>query len=172
MAIQIKTTKSPNTKTKDSNTKSNAVASLSIEKQYIKNLTFTGERKPNSIKLDDQPKINIKIDVNSNLSNENPHEVIIYLNCQAVDNESKIYEAEFNYAGLFNIENIPEAKIQALLHVECARILFPFARRILADLIIDAGFFPVLLDPVDFLALYKIKLERATKDRTADTKIN
>ena len=172
MAIHIKTTSSSNTKTKDSKAQTNAVPKLSIEKQYIKNLTFNAERKPNSVKLEDQPKINFKIDVNSTLSSENPHEVIFYLNCQAIDSESIIYEAEFNYAGLFNIENVPEAKIQPLLHVECARILFPFARRILADLIIDAGFFPILLDPVDFLALYKLKLERATKDRTADTKIN
>ena len=172
MAIKITTTKSTASNAKNNKDNTKAAPMMLIKKQYIKKLTFNAERKPDSVQQENQPKIDIKIDVNTSLGSKNPHESILTLNCLSSDNLSKIYEIEFSYIGVFNIENVPDSKIQALLHVEGARLIFPFARRILADLTTDAGFYPVHLDPIDFLALYKHKLAQANKDLTDDTKIN
>ena len=145
---------------------------LTIVNQYIKSLAFKISKTPNSLKLDEKPKIAINVDVNTKLGTKNTHEVVFRVNCKASVSDVKIYEADLNYGGIFRLENIPTNKLQPILHVECARMLFPFARRIIADLTIDGGFFPILLEPIDFLAFYNFKLEQVAKERPADTKIN
>jgi preprotein translocase subunit SecB len=79
---------------------------------------------------------------------------VIDFNAHATNQHGTVYELELVYAGLFKIENIPQAALEPFLLVNCPSILFPFVRRIVADLSREGGFPPLLLDPFDFAQLY------------------
>ena len=117
---------------------------VKIAAQYIKDLSFEN---PNIEKLikepGDQPNLQLAINESS-----------IDFNAQATNTHGEIYQLELVYAGLFNIQNIPEQALEPFLLVNCPSILFPFVRRLVADLTREGGFPPLLLDPFDFAALY------------------
>ena len=82
--------------------------------------------------------------------------------------EDTIFVLELSYAGLFVVLNVPESSLEPFLLIECPRLLFPFARRIIADVTRDGGFPPLLLDPLDFIALYRRQQQQAEAQATAD----
>ncbi|MEL7446095.1 MAG: protein-export chaperone SecB, partial [Pseudomonadota bacterium] len=91
--------------------------------------------------------------------NEEVHEVTLKVNITATSEKGTVYIVELDYCGLAGIRNIGEDQTHAFLFAEAPRILFPFARRIVADAVRDAGFPPLLLDPIDFNALYLQQLQ-------------
>lgn len=123
--------------------------------QYIKDLSFEN---PNIGKLikdpGDAPNLQLAINVNAQSVDDNLYESAIDFNAQAAGKHGTVYELEIVYAGLFRIENIPAQALEPFLLVNCPSILFPFLRRIVADLTREGGFPPLLLDPFDFAALY------------------
>ena len=78
--------------------------------------------------------------------------------CQAVDGDATLFAIELVYAGIFRLTNIPQEAVQPILMIECPRLLFPFARQIIADASRNGGFPPLLIDPVDFVSLYRQRL--------------
>ncbi len=136
---------------------------MSVVAQYVKDLSFENPDAPKSLsQRKQQPKIDVKINVAANKTSETDLEVSLKLEATAKDttDESVLFAVELDYGGLFRIANIPEKQVGAVAMVECPRLLFPFARQILADATRGGGFPPLLLEPVDFVALYRERLRR------------
>jgi preprotein translocase subunit SecB len=93
--------------------------------------------------------------------------VELKLDAKAVRGDETLFIVEVTYAGLFQIRNVPQEHMHPLLLIECPRLLFPFARQIIADATRQGGFPPLLIDPVDFAALYRQRVAQAAQQRTA-----
>lgn len=137
---------------------------INVLAQYIRDMSFENPRAPESLKsTGEPPKINININVNANPINEGKNEeydVEIKIEADAEKENEKMFKVELTYAGAFRLVNIAaEHKAKAVL-IECPRMLFPFARQIIADATRNGGFPPLLIDPVDFAALFQQRMEQ------------
>lgn len=123
--------------------------------QYIKDLSFEN---PNVGKMieskGDAPDLRVEINVAAKRVGPDVYESAIHFHGNAKGSIGVIYDLELDYGGLFRIQNIPEEAIEPFLLVNCPTLLFPFLRRIVADVTRDGGFPPLLLDPMDFGALF------------------
>ena len=128
-----------------------------IISQYIKDLSFENPKGPFPFaKKEERPAISVTVDVKVNAtSNENIYEVILSIKVSATHQDNDVFLIDLIYQGVFEIENLTDDIKEAYLLVECPRILFPFARRIIYDLHADGGLPPLLLDTVNFAELYK-----------------
>ena len=106
------------------------------------------------------PTIAVNINVDAGKRGEDEYTVGLRIDAEAKTDDASVYTLSLDYAGVFRITNCEPRMLEPLLLVECPRILFPFARRIVADLTRDGGYQPMLLDPVDFVILYRKELER------------
>jgi preprotein translocase subunit SecB len=133
---------------------------LSVVAQYIKDLSFENPNAPKSLAGSQQPQIAIQINVNARPTVDNDVEVELALNGKAEANGSVLFNFELLYGGVFRIRNVPQDSMNALVLIECPRLLFPFAREIIANTVRNGGFPPLLLDPVDFVSLYRQRMEQ------------
>ncbi|MEP6786040.1 MAG: protein-export chaperone SecB [Sphingomonadales bacterium] len=122
--------------------------------QYVKDLSFENPNAPAVYQWQGQPQIDIQFNIASGQVGEDAFEVILKVEVKATAADKVAFQVELSYAGLFAIRNIPADQMQPFLLAEAPRILFPFARRVLADAVRDGGFPPLLLDPIDFGQLY------------------
>lgn len=126
--------------------------------QYIKDLSFEN---PNVRKLFGNPgdKPNLQVEVNVNVSKvaDKVFESAIHFKAEAANNTGTVYDLELSYAGMFQIDSMPEQMLEPFLLVNCPALLFPYLRRLVADLTREGGFPPLTLDPIDFGALYMRK---------------
>lgn len=137
---------------------------LSIQSQYVKDLSFENPNAPASFDAGSgRPEISVRVDVRVQPHSEERHEVVLHLNISAKAGESTTFMLELTYGGLFGLLNIPAESRQAILLIECPRLLFPFARRIVADTVRDGGFPPLMIDPIDFAALYRRRQQEQTQ---------
>ncbi len=135
---------------------------MSIVTQYIKDLSFENPRGPLAFAQGQtRPEIQVRVDVRAAPLGPEQHEVILELNIEAKVPDGPVFLLELTYGGVFALANIPADSLQPLLLVECPRLLFPFARRIVSDLTRDGGFPPLMLDPIDFVGLYRRRMARA-----------
>lgn len=135
---------------------------LMIQTQFIKDLSFENPRAPLSLEQSQQrPEIGVRVDVRAEGMADNRYEVMLNLNVDAKVGDEAVFVMELSYAGVFMLMNIPKDSLQPLLLVECPRLLFPFARRIVADATRDGGFPPLMIDPIDFVALYRRRQQEA-----------
>ena len=127
--------------------------------QFVRDLSFENPNGPGSFQPGrDKPTINANIDVKAqNRKGTDVYEVELQINVGARRGEDSLYLVDLKYVGLFEIENLTDDIKEAYLLVECPRILFPFARRIIYDLHADGSLPPLMLDPVNFAELYKKK---------------
>lgn len=133
---------------------------LNIRAQLTRSLTFTN---PGALKrFEKTPTIAVNINVDASKSEKSESEFIVGLRIEAnaKSEEESVYSLQLDYAGLFSITNVDPKMLEPVLLVECPRLLFPFARRIIADVTRDGGYQPMMLDPVDFVALYRREIER------------
>ena len=130
--------------------------------QYIKDLSFEN---PNVAKLlqgpGDNPNLRLEINVNAQKMGDNTFESAIQLKGQATNTAGVIYDLEIEYAGLFQIEGLPEPMLEQFMLINCPALIFPFLRRLAADITREGGFPPLLLDPIDFGALYLERRKQA-----------
>ncbi len=138
-----------------------AAPQLSILGQYLKDLSFENPNAPQVLSLQAQPEIRINVNVNANQLGENDYEVVLELEAHAEHEKKVIFHVELSYAGIFRLLNIPQEMLGPAVLIECPRMLFPFARRILADATRDGGFPPLMLDPIDFAAMYAQRMQQA-----------
>ncbi|MCS6778943.1 MAG: protein-export chaperone SecB [Geminicoccaceae bacterium] len=139
---------------------------LSILTQYVKDLSFENPRAPMGLAPGQpRPEIQIGVDVNARQVGEQHYEVVLQIRIDAKSGETAFFLLELAYGGVFTLANIPEDALQPLLLIECPRILFPFARRIVADVTRDGGLPPLLLDPIDFATLYRRRLAQQAAAR-------
>ena len=141
---------------------------MGILGQYLKDLSFENPNAPNSLALQGQPQINIGVNVNANQLGENDFEVSLEIEAKAEHEGKVVFNVEMTYCGIFRLQNIPQDALGAVVLVECPRMLFPFARRILADATRDGGFPPLLLDPIDFAAMYAQRAAQAQQSQEGD----
>ena len=135
---------------------------LMIQTQFIKDLSFENPRAPQSLEQNQQrPEIGVRVDVRGEAMADSRYEVVLHLNVEAKAGDDVIFVMELSYGGVFLLMNIPQESLQPLLLVECPRLLFPFARRIVADATRDGGFPPLMIDPIDFVALYRRRQQEA-----------
>jgi preprotein translocase subunit SecB len=134
---------------------------LNVLAQYTKDLSFENPNAPASLAPQaQQPNISININVGANNLSEAEYEVVLSIEGKADAQGSVLFSFELAYAGVFRIVNVPEENLHPLVMIECPRLLFPFAREIVATAVRDGGFPPLMLDPVDFVGLYRQNMER------------
>ena len=131
---------------------------LMVLAQYVKDLSFENPNAPQSLQQNVQPQINIMVNVSAKPLNPGDFEVELRLEGKAEASGSVMFNVELVFAAAFRIQNIPEENLQPVLMIECPRLLFPFAREIIATSVRNGGFPPLLLDPIDFVALYQQRM--------------
>jgi len=148
-----------------------AAPPLVINIQYIKDLSFEVPGAPAVYTtLRAAPRVDINLDVQGRRVQEgqNVFEVTLAIRAEATEPTAnggapgpRVFLAELSYSGVFTLNNVPENTVEPVLLVECPRILFPFARNILAEVTREGGFPPVLLQPIDFLSLWQSRRQQA-----------
>lgn len=128
---------------------------FSLRAQYIKDFSFENPRAPLSLlPQQEKPAISFNIDINVTRLSDDAFEVALHTVSKAVIQNDTMFLVDLTYAGLFNVQNIPQEQMEPLLFIECPHLIFPFARRVIADATRDGGFPPLLLEPIDFPRLY------------------
>lgn len=141
------------------------VAQLRILTQYVKDASFENPNAPQSLgPSEEQPNISVRVDVGVQRLSDTDYEVALKLAAEAKTKDRTMFLVEIDYAGLFRLINIPEANLEAVLVVECPRQIFPFARRIVADLTRDGGYPPLMIDPIDFVSLYQQRRQQMAQE--------
>ncbi len=140
---------------------------LNVLAQYIKDLSFENPNAPHSLQGQQQPAINIQINVNAVPLSETDVEVSLKVEGQADVTGSVLFAFELVYAGIFRVQNVPQENMAPLLMIECPRLLFPFAREIISNAVRNGGFPPLLLDPVDFVALFRQRMGEQQSPQSA-----
>jgi preprotein translocase subunit SecB len=137
----------------------NPAPQMKILGQYLKDLSFENPNAPQSLNTQaNQPEISISVNVNARTISPTDFEVELHLDAKASHNDKVVFAAELLYAGVFRLENIPQEALHPVVLIECPRMLFPFARQVLADATRNGGFPPLMLDPIDFAAMYQKRL--------------
>lgn len=138
-----------------------AQPTMRILGQYLKDLSFENPNAPQTLAPQQaQPNINISVNVNARNLAPTDFEVELHLDAKATLQDKVIFAAELVYAGTFRLENFPAQMMHAAVLIECPRMLFPFARQILAESTRNGGFPPLMLDPIDFAAMYQKRLQQ------------
>jgi len=125
-----------------------------IISQYVKDLSFENPNAPAVYQWQGQPQIEVQFNIGAQPVAEDVHEVVLKIEISARNDDQTAFQVELLYGGLVAARNIPAEQLQPALLAEVPRILFPFARRVIADAIQDGGFPPLMLEPIDFGALY------------------
>ena len=139
--------------------------------QYVKDLSFENPNAPAVYNWQGQPRIDVQFNIGAQQAGDDVHEVLLKIDVRAEADDKVAFQVELAYAGLFALRNVPADQIQPFLLAEAPRLLFPFARRVLADAVRDGGFPPLLLEPIDFGALYMGQLEAQGGGDLATTEI-
>lgn len=133
-----------------------------IVAQYIKDLSFENPHAPRSLQQTQgsQPRIDVQVNVNARKANDELYEIELKMSINAKGDEFALFAVELLYAGLFALKNVPDEALEPFLIVEAPRLIFPFARRIIADATRDGGFAPLMLDPIDFASMYLARINQ------------
>jgi preprotein translocase subunit SecB len=122
--------------------------------QYVKDLSFENPNAPAVFQWQGQPQMDVQVNIGVQGVGQDVHEVVLKIEVEAKGDQGTAFRVETLYAGLFAIRNLPDEQLQPFLLAEAPRLLFPFARKVIADAIVDGGFPPLLLEPIDFAGLY------------------
>ncbi|MBV2185306.1 MAG: protein-export chaperone SecB, partial [Rhizobium sp.] len=112
---------------------------------------------------DKAPAININVNVNANPLSDSDFDVVLALNAEAKEGDKVLFAAELVYGGVFRVTGFPQEHMLPVLFIECPRLLFPFARQIIADATRNGGFPPLLIDPIDFAQMFA---QRVAEEQT------
>jgi preprotein translocase subunit SecB len=143
---------------------------VGVISQYVKDLSFENPNSPAVYQWQTQPKIEVDFNIGSSKLNDEIYEVALRIEVRATADGQTAFAVDLMYAGLIGIRNVPdEADIQLFLLAEAPRILFPFARHIIAQTVQEGGFPPLMLDPIDFHALYVARSQQELAGEEAAT---
>lgn len=134
--------------------------------QYVKDLSFENPAAPAVYQWQGQPQIDVQFNIGASVVGPELHEVGLKIEVTATAAEGTAFKVDLLFAGLFAIRNLPEEQLQPFLLAEAPRILFPFARRVIADAVRDGGFPPLMLDPIDFASLYMQRQAQLQAEQT------
>ena len=137
---------------------------LRILAQYAKDVSFENPNAPGSLRSDQPaPEVNIGIEIGRQMFDDDTVEVVLMLKAEAKRPDGIAFLCEVEYAGLFAFQGATVEDIQPLILIECPRLLFPFARQIVAELTQNGGYPPILLEPPDFAGMFRAEIERRAK---------
>ncbi len=145
-------------------------ASINILAQYVKDFSFESPGAPQSLKgREKAPSININVNVNANPLENKEYDVVLTLNAQATYDSDILFNAELVYGGIFRVDGFPQEHMLPVLFIECPRLIFPFARQIIAEATRNGGFPPLMIDPIDFAQMFQKRMaeEQAKSGGTA-----
>ena len=134
---------------------------LQVLTQYTKDLSFENPGAPESLATSGQPQIAIQINVNAKPIRDGEFEVELKIDAKAEVQNKTLFALELSYAGIFRVQNVAQETVHPFVMIECPRMLFPFARQIVADTVRNGGFPPLMIDPVDFVTLYRQRMAKA-----------
>ena len=126
--------------------------------QYVKDLSVENPSAPDVYQWPEPPQIDVQFNIAAEPIEEGVHEVTLKLTLTATSQRGTMYMVDLAFCGLVGMRNVPEEQAHAFLYAEAPRLLFPFARRVVADAVRDAGFPPLMVDPVDFNGIYAQQL--------------
>ena len=153
--------------TPDNTLKVNGEApSINVVTQYIKDLSYESPKVPNALRTQARiPAINIGVNVGANPvpESEGEYDVRLTLSARAGEGAETLFHVELVYGGVFRLAKVPQEHLLPVLFIECPRLLFPFARQIVADVSRSGGFPPLMIDPIDFGKLFA---QRVAEERT------
>jgi preprotein translocase subunit SecB len=127
--------------------------------QYIKDLSVENPSAPQVYQWQVQPTLDVQFHLNSEKVADDVYEVVIKVEVTARSDNGVHFVVDLSYGGLFGVRNIPEEALGPILLVEAPRLIFPFARQIVSEAVTNAGFPPLLLDPIDFASAYVAQLQ-------------
>ena len=136
---------------------------LNILVQYVKDLSFENPNAPGVLAQPptNQPRLGIDVNVAARQIGPTDYEVELQMEAKAGEGADLLFQAELVYSGVFRIVNVPAEALEPLVMIECPRLLFPFARQILADATRNGGYPPLMVDPIDFVGLYQARQQKA-----------
>jgi preprotein translocase subunit SecB len=134
---------------------------FSVEKIYVKDLSLEVPNAPQCYFEREQPQIEVQLRLAGQGVGEGVFNVVLTVTVTAKAGDKTLFLVETSQGGLFQIRNVPEADLGPILNIECANILFPYLRETVSDCTVRAGFPPVILAPVNFVALYQQQLAAA-----------
>ncbi|MBI4183995.1 MAG: protein-export chaperone SecB [Proteobacteria bacterium] len=141
-------------------------APLTINLQYVKDLSFEVPGAPEIFtRLKEPPEITVNVDVQARRLGETVYEVMLNVATTGKIRQETAFVAELSYGGVFTLNNIPPEHTELVVLVECPRLLFPFARHLVANATRDGGFPPLMISPIDFLAMYARRKAETAKER-------
>ena len=132
---------------------------VTILAQYVKDLSVENPSAPEVYSWQVQPALDVQFNLNVQGAGEGVHEVTLKFDVSARSDNGVHFVIDLSYAGLFGIRNVPEEALPPFLLIEAPRLLFPFARQVIADATSSTGFPPLLLDPIDFASAYMAQVE-------------
>jgi preprotein translocase subunit SecB len=136
-----------------------SVAEFGVLAQYIKDFSFENPNAPRSLApSQQQPEISVQVNVSPKPISSTDFEVELHIDGKAQAGGMVLFSFDLVFAGVFRLQNIPQENISPLVMIEAPRLLFPYAREIISSSVSSGGFPPLLLNPVDFVALYQKKL--------------
>lgn len=127
---------------------------IGVIAQYVKDLSFENPNAPAVYQWQGQPRIDIQFNAGAQSVGQDVHEVALKFEVEAKGDQGTAFRVELLYAGLFALQNFPEDQVRPFLFIEAPRLLFPFARKVIADAVQDGSFPPLMLEPFDFASLY------------------
>ena len=152
----------------DDDSAQNAQPSMALIGQYIRDLSFESPGAPGSILLGSgAPTFSINMDVDVRKQADEVYAVELKLGAKADRDNNVLFAVELVYGGVYRIRNVAEPQLSQLLMIECPRLIFPFARQVLASVTQQGGFPPVMLDPIDFGQFYLQKMQALQAAQTA-----
>ncbi|HJS40459.1 MAG TPA: protein-export chaperone SecB [Sphingomicrobium sp.] len=131
---------------------------IAVLTQYIKDLSVESPNSPSVFQWQAQPQVDVQFNINVNNVSDEVHEVVLKVNVAARSENGAHFLIDVSYAGLLGIRNLPEETVGPFLLIEAPRLLFPFVRQIIADAVQQTGFPPLLLEPIDFNAVFMQQL--------------
>ena len=141
---------------------------VTILAQYIKDLSVENPSAPQVFQWQVQPNVDVQFNINVQTAADDVHEVSLKIEVTARSDNGVHFVVDLSYGGLFGLRNIPEEALPPFLLIEAPRLIFPFARQIVAEAISNTGFAPLLLDPIDFAGAYLQQLEAQEKGGNGD----
>lgn len=131
--------------------------------QYVKDLSFENPNAPAVYQTQAQPQIDVQFNISVQSGEGEVHEVAMKIEVRATADSNTVFAIELVYAGLFAARNVAADQLHPFLYAEAPRLMFPFARRIIADMTRDGNFAPLMLDPVDFAGMYMAQSQQANQ---------
>ncbi len=141
---------------------------IGLISQYVKDLSFENPNAPAVYQWPDAPQVDVQFNIAADNVGEDLFEVSLKIDVTSKGDQGTMFVIDLKYAGLFGVRNVPDDQLQPFFLAEAPRILFPFARRVVADAVRDGGFAPLLLEPIDFHGLFMQQVQQAEAEQAGD----